>query len=58
MVFSPEYRQTIRRTPDLRPGYSGLLPALAAVSAGLASYFVLFLTVLSILAMLGLIRSV
>ncbi len=57
-VFSPEYSETIRRTPGLRPGCSGLLPALAAVSAGLASHFVLFLTVLSILAMLGLIRSV
>jgi hypothetical protein len=57
-IFSPDYSETIRRTPDLRAGWSGFLPALAAVFAGLASYFVLFLTVLSILAMLGLIRSV
>ena len=58
MVFSPEYSETIRRTPGLRPGCSGIFPALAAVFAELISYFVLLLTVLSILVMLGLIRSI
>ena len=58
MVFSPEYSETIRRTPGSRAGCSGILPALAALSAELASYFVLLLTVLSILVILGLIRSI
>ena len=58
MVFSPEYSETIRRTPGSRSGYSGILPALAALSAELASYMVLSLTVLLILVTLGLIRSI
>jgi hypothetical protein len=58
MVFSAEYSETIRRTPRSRPGCSGIMPALAALTAELASYLVLLLTVLSILAMLGLITSI
>ena len=58
MVFSPEYRETIRQTPHLRSGCSGIFPALVAVSAELFSYFVLLMSVLSILAMMGLIRSI
>jgi hypothetical protein len=58
MVFSPEYSETIRRTPGSRPGCSGIFPALAAVSAELISYVVFLMTVLSILVMLGLIRSI
>jgi hypothetical protein len=58
MVFSHEYSEIIRRTPGSRPGYSGILPALAALSAELASYFVLLLIMLSILVILGLIRSI
>jgi hypothetical protein len=57
MVFSPEYRETIRQTPDLRPGCSGLLPTLVAAPAGFVSYSLLMVTVLTILVMLGLIRS-
>ena len=53
MVFSPEYRETIRQTPHLRSGCSGIFPALVAVSAELFSYFVLLMSVLSILAMTG-----
>ena len=58
MVFSPEYAETIRRTPGSRPECLGILPALAAVSAELSSYFMLLLTVLTILAMMGLIHSI
>ncbi len=58
MVFSPEYRETIRQTPHLRSGCSGTFPALLAVFAELFSYFVLLMSVMSILAMLGLIRSI
>jgi hypothetical protein len=58
MVFSPEYREIIRQTPHLRSGCSGIFPALLAVSAELFSYFVLLKSVLSILAMMGLIRSI
>ena len=57
-VFSPEYRETIRQTPQFRSGCSGIFPALVAVFAGLFSYFVLLMSVLSILAMVGLIRSI
>ena len=57
MVFSPGYRQTIRQTPELRPGCSGFLPTLVAVPAVLVSYLMLLVTVLTILVMLGLIRS-
>ena len=58
MVFSPEYLEIIRRTPGSRAGCSGILPALAFVSAELTSYIVLLVIVLSILAMLELIRSI
>ena len=58
MVFSHEYSEIIRRTPGSRPGCSGILPALAALSAGLASYFVLLLIILSVLVILGVIRSI
>ena len=58
MVFSPEYSETIRRTPGSRAGCSGIFPALAAVSAELASYLVLLMTMLSILVMFGVIRSI
>jgi hypothetical protein len=58
MVFSPIYSETIRRTPGSRGGCWGILPALAASIAELASYLVLLLTVLSILVMLGLITSI
>jgi hypothetical protein len=58
IVFSPEYRETIRQTPHLRSGCSGVFPALVALFAELFSYFVLLMSVLSILAMLGLIRSI
>jgi hypothetical protein len=58
MVFSPEYSEIIRQTPGSRAGCSGILAALAVVSAELISYMVLLMTVLSILAMLELIRSV
>ena len=58
MVFSPGYHETIRQTPHLRSGCSGIFPALVAVPAGLFSYFVLLMSVLSILAMLGMIRSI
>ena len=57
-VFSPEYSETIRRTPGSRPGWWGNLAALAVVSAELTSYLVLLLIVLSILTMLELIRSI
>jgi hypothetical protein len=58
MVFAPEYSETIRGTPGSRAGCLVILPVLAAVSAELASYFVLLLTVLSILVILDLICSV
>ena len=58
MVFSHEYRETIRQTPHLRSGCSGIFPALVAVVAELFSYFVLVMSVMSILAMMGLIRSI
>jgi hypothetical protein len=58
IVFSAEYRESIRQTPHLRSGCSGVFPALVALSAELFSYFVLLMSVLSILAMLGLIRSI
>jgi hypothetical protein len=58
MVFSPGYREAIRQTPDLRPGCWGILPALIVVPAALVSYFVLTMTVLLIVLMLGLIRSI
>jgi len=58
MVFSPEYSEIIRRTPGSRAGCSGILPALAALSAELASFFVLLLIVLSVLVILGVIRSI
>jgi hypothetical protein len=58
MVFSPEYSETIRRTPGARGGCSGIFPALAALYAEAASYLVLLLTVLSVLVMLGVIRSI
>jgi hypothetical protein len=58
VVFSLEYQKTIRQTPHLRSGCSGIFPALLAVSAEVFSYFVLLMSVLSILAMMGLIRSI
>jgi hypothetical protein len=57
-VFSTGYRETIRRTGHLRPGCWGILPAMLTVPAAFATYFVLLLTLLSVLAMLGLIRSI
>ncbi len=57
MVFSYEYSEIMRRTPGSRPGWSGILPALALLSAELASYFVLLLIMLSVLLILGVIRS-
>jgi hypothetical protein len=56
-VFFPGYRDTIRRTSHLRPGYSGILAAMLIAPAMFASYFVLLMTLLSILAMLDFIRS-
>jgi hypothetical protein len=58
MVFSPEYSETIRQTPGSRAGCSGMLAALVVLSAELISYIVLLVVVLSILVILGLIRSV
>jgi hypothetical protein len=58
MVFSPEYSEIIRRTPGSRGGYSGMLAALVVLSAELISQIVLLVVVLSILAMLELIRSI
>jgi hypothetical protein len=58
IVFSPEYRETIRQTPHARSGCSGVFVAVVAVSAALFSYFVLLMSVLAILAMIGLIRSI
>jgi hypothetical protein len=58
MVFSHDYSEIIRRTPGSRPGCSGILPALTVLSAELASYFVLLLVMLSILVLLGLVRSI
>ncbi len=58
MVFSPEYAETIRQTPGSRPGCFGIFTAMAASFAELASYFVLLLTVLSILRILELIRTI
>jgi hypothetical protein len=58
IVFSPEYSEIIRRTPGSRPGCSGIVPALAVLSAELASYFVLLLIMLSVLLILGVIRSI
>ena len=58
MVFSREYSETIRRTPGSRAGCSGIFIAVAALSAELGSYLVLMMTVLSILVILGLIRSI
>jgi hypothetical protein len=57
-VFSPEYGETIRRTPGARAGCSGILAALVVVSAELFAYTALLMTVLSILAMLEVIRSI
>jgi hypothetical protein len=56
-VFSPGYRDMIRQASDLRPGYSGILAAVLIVPAMFASYLVLFMTLLSILALLDFIRS-
>ncbi len=58
MVFSSEHRETVRQTPHLRSGCSGIFPALVAVTAELFSYFVLLMSVLSILPLTGLIRSI
>ncbi len=58
MVFSPEYFETIRRTPGSRPGCSGIFSALTALFAELVSCLVLLLTMLSILVILDLIRSI
>jgi hypothetical protein len=58
MVFSPEYSEIIRQTPRSRPGCFGILAALAFAFAELISFTVLLMTVLSIMAMLELIRSV
>jgi hypothetical protein len=57
-VFSPEYRETVRQTPYLRSGCSGIFSASVVVSAELFSYFVLHMSALSILALTGLIRSI
>jgi hypothetical protein len=57
-VFSHEYRETVRQTPYLRSGCSGIFLAPVVVSAELFSYFVLLMSVLSILALTGLIRSI
>jgi hypothetical protein len=57
MVFSAGYRETVRQTPALRPGFLGFVPALLTVPAGFASYSLLMVTVFMILVMLGLIRS-
>jgi NADH:ubiquinone oxidoreductase subunit H len=56
-VFLPGYRDTIRQTSHLRPGYSGILAAMLIVPAMFASYFALLMTLLSILALLDFIRS-
>jgi hypothetical protein len=55
IVFSPGYRETIRQTPNLRPGCSGFLPTLLAVPAGFLFYSLLMVTVLMSMVMLGLI---
>ena len=57
-VFSPEFSEIIRQSPGARPGCSGILAALAVVTAEFAAYMVLLMTVLAILAILELIRSV
>ena len=57
-VFSSEYAETIRQTPGSRPGCSGIFPALAAVFAELISCLVFLLTALSLLVLLGVIRSI
>lgn len=57
-VFSGEYSETIRRTPGLRPGCSGIFAAAAVAFAELISYIVLLFTALATLTMLGLIRSI
>jgi hypothetical protein len=54
----PGCRDKSRETPSARPGCGGIASALAIVLAALASYFVLLLTFLSILAVLGVIRSI
>jgi hypothetical protein len=56
-VFLPGYRDTIRQTSHLRPGYRGILAAMLIVPAMFASYFALLMTLLSILALLDFIRS-
>jgi hypothetical protein len=58
MVFSPGYRETIRQTPDQRPGWWGILPAVVVVPAALVSYIVLTMTMLLFVLLLGLIRSI
>jgi hypothetical protein len=57
-VFSPPYRETIRRTPDLRPGCSGGLLAVFVVPTVLVWYFSLLMTVLLTLLMLGFYGSI
>jgi hypothetical protein len=57
-VFSRGYLELIRRTPDLRPGCSGILPTVVTVPAGFFSYWVLLMAVLMILVMSGLMRSI
>jgi hypothetical protein len=56
-VFSPGYREIIKQTPDLRGGCLGSLQALLIVPASCTSYFVLMMTTLNTLVLLGLIRS-
>ena len=58
MVFSHDYSEIIRRTPGSLSGCSEILPAVAVLTAEITSYFVLLLTMLSILVILGLIRSI
>jgi hypothetical protein len=58
IVFSPSYRETIRQTPQMRSGCAGSLPAVLIVPAMFASYLVFLMTGLSVLVLLGLIRSV
>jgi hypothetical protein len=58
MVFSPGYRETIRQTPDQRPGWSGILPALLFIPPAFASYMGVWFWAYSILELLGLNRPI
>jgi hypothetical protein len=58
MIFSRAYCAAIRETPELRPGCTAMLPAALIVPAVFVSYLLLLMTALTVLAMLGVIRSI